>query len=171
MRNYSYVNPRTPSTPVGRVALKGMTALSEPKPLPPIIQHITQIRPAVQPKKSAYDQYLAERFMAFVGQHLRNLGATPAPQSFPWAPWILETRAGKLYIHVYGDRIMCCFEQPTRAFAVLGPSRLNPNTGRWDFVFGGTPGQDQVNAFKAEIAALRSTTCPGIPASTPPASL
>lgn len=56
------------------------------------------------------------------------------------ARFIVQTRAGELKIHLYGDLIACRFANVEAAKKALprksSSDRLNPYTGKWNFEFG-----------------------------------
>lgn len=75
--------------------------------------------------------------------------ATPSGGSF----WI-DTVAGWLSIHAYGDWIACRFSEPERARRVVGTSNLNPVSGKWNHhVFDADPA-DVLATFGRELAGI-----------------
>ena len=82
---------------------------------------------------------------------LQSLGATQGNACYPWQ---LHTVAGVLRLRVMEDWLACRFDDVERAKSVVGPGRLNPYSGKWNWHFD-APTASEVEALRQQLLRLR----------------
>jgi hypothetical protein len=107
------------------------------------------------PVKSEAEINRAAHLGMILESHLQKLGATPPVH--PLGAWILETLGGVLFISVFGDKVICRFEDVKRAKLVIGRNLRGriQDDGRWGFSLGPGTVHEQAENFKLEIYRIR----------------
>jgi hypothetical protein len=76
-------------------------------------------------------------------------GATEAPKD-SYREFCLQTKAGPLFVSIKDDWLACLFEDVARARAAVPGERLNPHSGKWNWM----QGLDDLQYFDNELGML-----------------
>lgn len=108
-----------------------------------------------------------EKLQAEIEALLVQMGAHRADASEGATyPFTLMTKVGLLNIHPDRDAVFCKFEEPARAAEELGATRVNRNSGKWNF-----HGADDCRYFMNEIVHILPVPRPAPAETTPLVSL
>lgn len=90
-------------------------------------------------------------FVLRVETYMKEVGA----EHSPYYEWKLETKLGTLLLSVWGDAVMCRFEDVEKAKAHFGThsSQINTYSGKWNHHLDGEP-ESMCEYFKAQLNPL-----------------
>lgn len=104
-------------------------------------------------RMAAHFKPLGEAFIIMVTSYLRTLGAGPGPHY----EWLVNTRLGPLDVSPRPDAIYCRFHDTKAAVTEFGHSafsRLNPYSGKWNWMFDPGAGIEELHQFKGALDRL-----------------
>lgn len=91
---------------------------------------------------------MSKKFQKLATDTLVKLGFVPSGDSF--MPWVIETKAGTLRASIQDDWLACKFDDVAKAKGLALSSRLNPYSGKWNWMQGGS----DLGQFSREVARI-----------------